>query len=105
MYVRYLDICTENMCQYRKMYRYQSLPHELHCASRQLLEVKLYDFELVTVKAIMASQSTGVPKHSVDSGTYALGTATWENPTNFTQPFRGEANEAALVDLIKKGTR
>ncbi|KAG0263917.1 hypothetical protein DFQ27_001569 [Actinomortierella ambigua] len=86
----------------------------------RLMEVKLCDFGLATVKVHSASMSTTLkgtyrwmapellalkPKYSFKSDMYALGMVMWEMAANCTMPFKEQADNHTVVTFVTKGER
>ncbi|KAG0250836.1 copper transport protein ctr1 [Actinomortierella ambigua] len=86
----------------------------------RLMEVKLCDFGLATVKIRAASMSTTLkgafrwmapelfalrPEYSTKSDMYALGMVMWEMAANSTMPFQRQADNQTVMIFVKSGER
>ncbi|KAG0224390.1 hypothetical protein BGW41_005144 [Actinomortierella wolfii] len=86
-----------------------------------LMEVKLCDFGLATVKVRSASQSTeqsvgtfrwmapellgARPKYSTKSDMYSLGMVMWEIAANCTVPFKDQPDIHIVINIVMRGER
>ncbi|KAG0223345.1 hypothetical protein BGW42_005940, partial [Actinomortierella wolfii] len=86
-----------------------------------LMEAKLCDFGLATVKTQSASKSTGSPvgtirwkapellsakpNYSTKSDMYALGMLMWEMAANCTVPFQSQPDSSVVMALVRNGER